>query len=385
MELHVPFFVPCITDDDVEAVVKALRSRWLTGGPLAAEFERLFAEYIGAKYAVSVSSCTAALHLVMRGLDIGPGDEVIVPVLTFAATANAPLFCGARPVLAEIDEMTFNVSPDDIQNKITTKTKAIIVVHYAGQPCDMRRITELADDYKIPIVEDCAHSLGAQFYGRQTGALGIGGCFSFYATKNITAAEGGMVTTNDRELAKRVRQLREHGMTKSAVERESGRTWYYDVVDLGYNYRLNEIQAALGISQLKRINEVNNRRIQAANCYNEELFGVKGIQTPNIAEDRTHVFHLYVVRVLKERYGLSRDELFNYLSARGIGLSVHYTPIHLLKFYRTALGNKLGDFPIAEKIHREILSLPLFPTITKEQINYVSAKIKEACGHQSQG
>jgi dTDP-4-amino-4,6-dideoxygalactose transaminase len=314
----------------------------------------------------------------MRALNIGPGDEVIVPVFTFAATVNAPLFCGARPVLAEIDERTLNVLPQDIQNKLTNKTKAIIVVHYAGQPCDMREITELAEDHRIPVVEDCAHSLGAQFCGRQTGTLGIAGCFSFYATKNMTTAEGGMITTDDKELTRRVRLLREHGMTRGALEREHSDSPYYDIHDLGYNYRLTEIQAALGMSQLGRVNQANNRRIQGAEYYKRRLAGVTGIRLPCVAEDRTHVFHLYVIRVIAEGYGLTRDQLFSHLSQAGIGLSVHYTPIHRLTFYRMILGYKPGDFPTAERVSAEVLSLPLFPTIANDQMDFVCTKIGEA-------
>jgi len=369
-----PFFIPWITDKDKKAVLEALKSRWLTGGPRAKELERMFANYINVKHAVSVNSCTAALHLAMRALNIGPGDEVIVPVLTFAATANAPLFVGAKPVFADIDERTFNISPKDIQNKITEKTKAIIVVHYGGQPCDMKEIMQTAKRHDLYVVEDCAHSLGAEYTGQKTGGVGTIGCFSFYPTKIIITLEGGMVTTNDEKMAEQTRILREHGMTKSAFEREKKATWYYDVVDLGYNYRLNEVQAALGISQLKRVEEINERRIEAAHYYTQKLKEIDGIIPPYGAKDRTHVYHLYVIKVT-ERYGVDRDELYKRLSAKGIGLSVHYTPLHLLTFYKRKLGYQKGDFPVAEKISKEILSLPLFPLIPKAQIDYVVKEI----------
>ena len=373
----VPFFIPWITDEDKKAVLEALTSRWLTGGPKAKELERMFAKCVSVKHSVSVNSCTAALHLAMRALNIGPGDEVIVPVLTFAATANAPLFVGAKPVFADVDERTFNVFPEGIQDKITEKTKAIIVVHYGGQSCDMKEITQIAKRHNLYVVEDCAHSLGAEYIGQKTGGIGTIGCFSFYPTKIITTLEGGMVTTNDEKIAEQTKILREHGMTKSAFEREKKATWYYDVVDLGYNYRLNEVQAALGISQLKRVDEINRKRIEAAHYYTQKLKEIDGIIPPYEANDRTHIYHLYVIRVT-EKYGIDRDELYRRLSVKGIGLSVHYTPLHLLTFYKKKLGYRVGDFPTAEKISKEILSLPLFPTISKAQIDYVIEEIKKA-------
>jgi len=374
----IPFFAPWINDADKEAVYNALQSRWLTGGPKAVEFEGLFANVIGSKYAISVNSCTAALHLAMRVLDIGPGDEVIVPVLTFAATANAPIFCGAKPVFADIDEKTYNISPKSIIDKISEKTKAIIVVHYGGQPCDMKEIMEIAKDHKLPVVEDCAHTVGATYLKRKAGTIGTIGCFSFYPTKILTTLEGGMFVTNNEDLFRRAKILREHGMTRSAVDRESGAAWYYDVIDLGYNYRLNEVQAVLGTSQLKRLSDINRLRVNAANQYSDRLKEIDGIITPFEAKDRTHSYHLYVIRVLEKKIGISRNKLFLELSEKKIGLSVHYTPLHLLTFYKNLLHHSIGDFPVAEQIYNEILSLPIFPTITEDQINQVVNEIKRA-------
>ena len=372
----VPFFVPWVSEQDKKAVLKALESRWLTGGPRAKEFENLFAQYVSTNYAVTVNNCTAALHLAMRVLDVGPGDEAIVPVFTFAATANAPLFVGAKPVFADIEERTFNISPKDVEQKKTKKTKAIIIVHYAGQPCNMKEIMDIAERHNIKVVEDCAHSLSATFQGKKTGSFGAIGCFSFYPTKIITTLEGGMVTTNDKKTAERIQILREHGMTRGAFTREREATWYYDVKDLGYNYRLNEIQAALGISQLKKIDKINRKRIDAARDYTEKLSKVEGIITPYEADSRTHVYHLYVIRVQKEKFGINRDKLFEKLAAKGIGTSVHYTPLHLLTLYKEKLGYKRKEFPVAERLYKEVLSLPLFPTISKRQIDYVVQEIK---------
>lgn len=372
---EVPFHVPWITDEDRKAVLEALHSRWLTSGPKVAQFERSFAEYVGVKYAVAVSNCTAALHLTMRTLGISSGDEVIVPVFTFAATANAALYCGARPVFADIEERSFNISPKEIQEKLTHRTKAVIVVHYGGQPCDMHEITEIAEEGKILVVEDCAHSLGAAYRNQKTGSIGAAGCFSFYPTKNITTIEGGMITTDDEKIARKAKLLREHCMTTTAFERK---TWSYDIVDLGYNYRMNEAQAALGISQLMRVDRANNTRIELAKYYNTRLRDIDGIVLPCILEERTHVYHLYAIRVKKDRYGLTRDQLYGQLRARGVGLSVHYTPLHLLTYYREISRTKFGDFPVAEVAYKEILSLPLFPTLTRAQIDHVSKGIQEA-------
>lgn len=370
----VPFFVPWISEEDKKAVMQALNSRWLTGGPRTKEFEELFTRYTRSKYSVAVNSCTAALHLAMRALNIGSGDEVIVPVLTFAATANAALFVGAKPIFADIDEKAFNISPREIEQKITEKTKAVIVVHYGGQPCDMKEIMEIAEDHNIEVVEDCAHALGALYRGKNAGTFGAVGCFSFYPTKIITTIEGGMATTEDEQTANKMRVLRDHGMTKTAFDREDKASWYYDVVDLGYNYRMNEVQAVLGIAQLKRIDDINEKRCAAAKYYTKRLSDIEGIITPYEAEDRTHLYHLYVIRVLQEKFGVNRDELFRDLSASGIGTSVHYTPLHQLTFYKKLCSGK-QSFPVAERVSKEILSLPLFPTMSKSQIDFVAEEI----------
>ncbi len=376
---EIPFYVPWLTRDDRKAVYDSLKSRWLTGGPQAKKFEELFAHYVGAKHAVAVSSCTAALHLSMRALNIGSGDEVIVPDLTFAATANAPLFCGAKPVFADIDEKTFCISPDDVLEKITQKTKAIIPMHYGGQPCNMKEILEIALDHKLSVVEDCAHSLGATYAGQQTGTFGTMGCFSFYPTKIITTLEGGMITTNDERIEKKLRILREHGMNRNALERELNSNWSYDVVDLGYNYRLPEALAALGIAQLKRIDEGIERRIRAASYYSKQLSkNNMGIVIPYIAENRSHIFHLYTTRVQKNLRGIDRNKVFKRLQSSGIQSSVHYTPLHLLSFYRQFLSEKASHFPVAEKVYEEILSLPIYPTISTRTMKRVTSEINDA-------
>ncbi|TRO47901.1 DegT/DnrJ/EryC1/StrS family aminotransferase [Candidatus Bathyarchaeota archaeon] len=373
----IPFHVPWVTAEERRAVSSALKSRWLTGGSRVVDFETSFAHYVGAKYAIATNSCTAALHLAMRVLKVGASDEVIVPDFTFAATANAPIFCGAKPVFADIDEKTFNISPVDLQSKINSRTKAIIPVHYGGQPCDMKEILEIAEDNKLSVVEDCAHSLGAEYQGVKTGNLGVMGCFSFYPTKIITTMEGGMVTTNDGELAKKLRLLREHGMSKTAIDRESTTTWHYDVVDLGYNYRLTEPQAVMGLVQMKKIEKGIKRRTAISDYYTSKFSkrSKKGIIPPYIVKDRTHVFHLYTIRVKKEETGITRNDLFKKLSKAGIQSSVLYTPLHLMSYYKQFLNKDQTAFPVAEKVYDEILSLPIYPTMTKKERSAVATGV----------
>ena len=314
------------------------------------------------------------MHLSLRALNIKPGDEVIVPVLTFAATANAALFCGAKPVFADVDKKTFNMSTEDFKEKITKKTKVVIPVHYAGQPCDMKEILEIAKDHNLHVVEDCAHSTGSSYQGKQTGTFGIG-CFSFYPTKNMTTFEGGMITTDDELVARKCALRRSHCMTKDAFDREK-LSWYYDVVDLGYNYRLNDVQAAIGISQLKRLNNMNDDKRKNAQYLTSKLKDVAGIITPFEANNRYHPYHLYVIRVIKSDFGIDRNELYLRLSEKGIGLSVHYTPLHLLSFYRKTLGYEKGDFPVAEELYDQILSLPMYPQLKKEQMDFIIQQIE---------
>jgi perosamine synthetase len=376
----IPFYAPWITKEDKRAVSEALKSRWLTGGPVARDFENEFAEYVGTKHAVAVNSCTAALHLSMRVLNIKAGDEVIVPVLTFAATANAPIFCGAKPVFVDIDEKTFNISPKDIQEKITHKTKAIICMHYGGQACDMKEISEIARDHKIDVVEDCAHSLGASYNGTMTGNFGKLGCFSFYPTKIITTFEGGMVTTNDAELDRKLRLLREHGMSRTALDRESNATWQYDVVDLGYNYRLSDPQAALGREQLKRVESGIKKRIRIANVYTKLLSErvPVGVVPPYSAPNRSHIYHLYTIKIQAEAAETTRNKVFKELAEDGIQSSVHYTPLHLMTYYKQFLSEKTRVFPVCDRICKEILSLPLYPSLTHRDVARVVARIEKA-------
>jgi perosamine synthetase len=370
--MKVPYFEPWITDNDKKNIMKALNQRWLTNGPFLSKFENKFQNYINSKHALGVGSATHALHLSNRALGIGPGDEVIVPTFTFVATANSVLYCGATVVLADIDPSTFNISLKSIKNLITKKTKAIIPVHYGGQSCDMDEIMSIAKKNNLKVIEDCAHSLGSKFDNSFCGTMGDVGCFSFYPTKIITTGEGGMITTNKNNLLKKFKQLRSQGMNITPNQREKLIQWKYDVVDLGYNYRLDEIRSSLGLSQLNRINNINKLRIKIANKYNKLLKNIKGISLPVIKSNRNHIFHLYSIKIEKE-YNLTRDELFKKLYDKNIGTSVQYYPLHLMSYNKNKYNNL--DFPVANKIKNQILCLPIFPTMTQKQIQYVASNL----------
>jgi len=363
--IGVPFFSPSITKKDKQAIFKALESPLLTDGPKLREFESAFAKFTGAKFAVGVSNATSALHLAIKSIGIGNGDEVIIPDMTFVATASAVLLAGATPVLADINE-DLNISTKSIEQSITSKTKAILPVHFAGKPCDMTSIRRIAKKNKLIIIEDCAHAIGARYNKKHVGIFGSAGCFSFYPTKNITSIEGGMITTNSKEIAKYVSTLRNHGILKSLRERYThGKPWDYDVLEPGYNYRLDEIRSALGLSQLKRINELNSDREKAFEYYNSKLNNVKGIITPKIGKDMQESFHLYIIRIQKE-YKTSRDSLFKKMLTRGIRTSVHYKPLHEFTVFKrkAKIYDKLEN---SKRAYKEVISLPFYPQISQKQ------------------
>ena len=367
--MNVPLYVPWLTSLDKKAVLSSLKNPQLTDGPILRKFESEFAKYVGSKFAVGVSNGTAALHLSLLSIGIGLGDEVIIPDMTFIATANAVTLSNAKPVCADIDS-SLNISVKSTENKITKRTKAIIPVHFAGYPCNMDEIAKVARKYNLRIIEDCAHSFGAFCNNKHVGTFGDAGCFSFYPTKNITTIEGGIVITNSEKIAKKVASLRNHGLTRTLIERQRGSNpWLYDVVDPGYNYRLDEVRSALGLSQLKRFDEITTRRKQAAKYYNKKLIHVKGIEPVNYQDEKNHVYHLYIIRIKKE-FGISRDKIHKRLYDKSIRTTVHYRPIHQFSYF-----NKLKlydrEFPNTMLAYKECLTLPLFPTITRKQQDYV--------------
>jgi dTDP-4-amino-4,6-dideoxygalactose transaminase len=373
-KIKFPAYEPWISKDDKKIVEKALSQSMLTLGPQLEKFESDFCKYSNSKYAIAVSNCTAALHLSLMALGIKKNDEVIIPDLTFVADANAVLACNAKPVIADINKENFFLSISNIKKNITKKTKAIIPVHIYGQVCNIDEILDIAKDNNLKVIEDCAHAVGTFHKSKHVGTLGSTGCFSFYPTKNITTAEGGMVITNSKQIAEKVRQLRSHGMTKSLQNRYSSEyPWIFDILEPGYNYRLDEIRAALGITQLKRIKKINQLRKKASLYYFKNLQNIPGIILPDMVNDKTHSYHLYTIRVTTP-YKLSRNQLFKKLKDNGIRTTVYWMPIHKYTAYQKFA--KKSNVVNTTKIYDEILALPLFPNISKIHQDSVIKVIK---------
>ncbi len=371
--IKVPFVVPNIDNSDRKAVITALESNLLTGGPTLRKFENSFRDLTGSKYAIGVSNATAALQLSLKSLKIGKDDEVIIPDMTFVATANAVLFTGATPILADINFEDLNISVESIKKNMSSKTKAIIPVHFAGKSCNMKEIRKIAKQYHVKIIEDCAHAVGTKFGYTHVGNFGEAGCFSFYPTKNLTTIEGGMIITNSFKTAQYIMKSRNHGISRTLKERFSnGLPWDYEIFEMGYNFRLDEIRSCLGVNQLKRIKKMNKLRRIAADYYTTNLRSIKGIITPKLNE-KSHSWHLYVIKIQKE-FGTSRDELFKKLLANGVRTSVHYKPLHKFSLYKK-MCKKYGKLTNSSKAYKEILSLPLYPGITKKEQDYVIKQI----------
>jgi perosamine synthetase len=372
-----PYGRQLVDDEDVAAVVGALRSEWLTTGPAVSAFERAFAECVGAREAVAVSSGTAALHAAMAALGVGPGDEVIVPTMTFAASANCVVYQGARPVFADVDAGTLLVDPDHVERLINRRTRAVVAVDYAGHPCDYAALHEIADRLALPIVADACHALGASRDGRPVGTLAALSAFSLHPVKHVTTGEGGVVTTDDPSAAARMRQFRNHGILTDHRQREARGTWFYEMADLGYNYRLSDLQCALGTSQLRKLRAWIARRQAIARQYDEAFSALDGVRPLAVEGGVSHARHLYVVRVDGEQLRGGRDAMFRALRAEGIGCNVHYVPVHLHPYYRSRFGTRPGLCPVAEQAYGEILSLPLFPGMTDGDVADVIAAVRK--------
>ena len=368
--IKVPFVLPEITNDDKKAILSALNQNLLTDGPKLREFETKFAKFTGAKYAIGVSNATAALQLSLKSIGIGKGDEVVVPDLTFVASANAILSTGATPVIVDVSKEDLNISVKSIKKSLTNKTKAIMPVHFAGKACKIDEIKIIAKKNNLKIIEDCAHAIGSRLRKKHVGIFGDAGCFSFYPTKNITTLEGGMVITNSKKISDYIKMLRNHGITKSYQNRfAKGKPWEYDVITPGYNCRLDEIRSALGISQLKRITKNNLRRKKATLYYNSKLKNNESVIIPKILKEEAHACHLYILRIKKDGK-FSRDYLFQKLLKNGIRSSVHYKPIHEFTAYKknAKIIDKLDN---SKLVYKEMISLPLYPQIKKKQQNLV--------------
>lgn len=371
-----PYGRQTVDDDDIAAVVAALRSDWLTTGPRVGEFERDFARTVGAAEAVAVSSGTAALHAAMAALRVGPGDEVIVPAITFAASANAVVYQGATPVFADVEPETLLLEPAEVARLMGPRTRAIIAVDYAGQPCDYSALRRIADG--VPLVADACHALGASDRGLPVGAIANMSAFSLHPVKHITTGEGGMVTTNEPELAARMRIFRNHGITSDHRRREQLGSWEYEMVELGYNYRLSDIQCALGRSQLGKLADWVARRQAIASRYQAAFDSLPAVRPLQVRRHVSHAYHLFVVQLDLES-GLDRREVFRALRARGIGVNVHYQPVHLHPFYRQRFGFGPGLCPNAEAAYERLMTLPLFPAMTDDDVEDVIAAVREVC------
>jgi len=371
------FSPPVIGDDEVNAVVETLRSSWITTGPKTKEFEKKFAEKFGAPAALAVNSCTAALHTALVGLGIGPGDEVITTPMTFCSTVNVIEQVGARPVLVDVEPDTLNIDPDKIEDAVTTKTKAIMPVHYSGHPVDLDAIYDIAERHNLFVVEDAAHAVSAKYKGRYIGTGGTVAAFSFYATKNMTTAEGGMLTGTP-DFVEKCRTISLHGMSRDAWNRYSKEgSWYYEVLLPGFKYNMTDIQASLGLVQLEKLESFQLRRAEIVAKYNQEFKNYDALEIPVAKAEVEHAWHLYVLKLNLEALRINRNQFIEELKVRNIGTSVHFIPIHLHPYYRDKYGYKPEDFPVAFNNYQRILSLPLHAGLSDNDVQDVIAAVVE--------
>jgi len=376
--MPVPYCTPSIGEEEIQEVVDTLRNGFLTTGPKVNTFEHEFAEFIGAKHAIAVNSCTTALTLALAAMDIGPGDEVIVPTLTFCATANVVEHRGATPVLVDIGG-DLQIDPQAVARAVSRKTRAIIPVHYGGQACELESIFSLAENYGLAVIQDAAHAAGAEYRGTKLGAHGLVTAFSFYPSKNMTTGEGGMLTTNDDELAARLRVLAVHGINRSVpgASDEIG-TWLYEVSEPGYKSNMTDIQASIGIHQLRRLPGFIKRRRQIAQQYSEAFADLQEFVTPGDLTGRPHAYHLYTLKIAAEAGRLDRNAFIRTLRKAGIGTSVHFIPLHRHPFYAAKYSYSAGRFPIAETLFPRIVSLPLYPAMSGQDVSHVIAATRQA-------
>ncbi len=372
--MQIPFHKTHTTEEEINAVTEAIKSGWLTMGPKVVEFEEKFKEYVGSDEAVSMNSATAALHLGLKAVGIKHGDEVILPTNTFVATAEVVTYFNAIPVLCDIEEDTHNIDISKIEALITDKTRAIIPVHFAGQPCDMDELYKIAEKYNLKIVEDAAHAIPSSYKGIMIGNLEKSDitCFSFYATKTLSTGEGGMATTNNPKYAKHMKINRLHGISRDAWDRYTTKgAWHYEIVDNGCKYNTTDINAAIGLVQLKKQNMLKEKRAYIASVYNEAFKTLKNVQLPFVKDDRETSWHLYVIKID------NRDEVIERLKEAGVGCSVHFIPIHNHPYYKEKYNYNYEDYPVANRVHEKSLSLPIYPDMSEEEIAFVVKNVKE--------
>nr|WGD93331.1 DegT/DnrJ/EryC1/StrS family aminotransferase [Bacillus subtilis] len=374
-----PYSLPLIGKEEIQEVTETLESGWLSKGPKVQQFEKEFAAFVGAKHAVAVNSCTAPLFLALKAKGIGPGDEVITSPLTFSSTANTIIHTGATPVFADIDQNTLNIDPVNLEAAVTPRTKAVVPVHFGGQSCDMDAILAIAQNHGLFVLEDAAHAVYTTYKQRMIGSIGDATAFSFYATKNLATGEGGMLTTDDEELADKIRVLSLHGMSKAAWNRYSSNGgWYYEVESPGYKMNMFDLQAALGLHQLKRLDDMQKRREEIAGRYQTAFQQISGLITPFVHDDGRHAWHLYVLQVDDKKAGVTRAEMITALKDKyNIGTSVHFIPVHIHPYYQKQFGYKEADFPNAMNYYKRTLSLPLYPSMSDDDVDDVIEAVRD--------
>lgn len=372
MKKAIPYGHQWIDKSDIASVVRVLKSDWITQGPTVERFEQAIAKYCKVRYAVAFSSGTAALHAAYAAAGIGPGDEVITTPMTFAATANAVVYCGGKPVFADIQEDTLNINPEEIVKKITKRTRALAPVDFAGHPAELDRIRKIAREHNLLIIEDAAHALGSVYRGRKVGAIADMTMFSFHPVKAITTGEGGVIATNRKDFYEKLKTFRNHGIVKRS---EKG-AWYYEIENPGNNYRITDLQCALGLSQMKRLGQFIRQRREIARHYNRVFGAMREVIVPTEKAYVRSAYHIYVIRLRLEYLKAGRREIFDALRNEGLGVQVHYIPVHLHPFYRRTFGYRKGDFPVAERYYECAITLPLFPKMTSREINTVIKAVR---------
>ena len=376
-----PYGHQSIGEDDIQSVVDVLRSDWLTTGPKVAEFEEAFAARVGAKYAVSFSSGTAALHGAAFAAGLKPGDEAITTPMTFAATANCVLYQGATPIFADVSSDTLNLDPEKVAAKITPRTRALLPVDYAGHPADLADLQELARRHHLIVIEDASHALGAEYRNRRVGCIADMTVFSFHPVKHLATGEGGMVTTDRADFAETLRRFRNHGISSDARQRQAEGQWHYEMALLGFNYRLTDIASALGLSQLKKLDENLRRRREIAAGYADAFQDLGSITLPAVRSGSRPAWHLYPIRLKLEKLGVERSHVFRALRAENIGVNVHYIPVHLHPYYRERFGTRNGEYPVAEKAYESLISLPMFHSMTDQDVGHVVEAVNKILQH----
>ena len=376
-----PYGRQSIGEDDIQAVTEVLRSDWLTTGPKVGEFEEAFSAWVGARYAVSFSSGTAALHGAAFAAGLKAGDEAITSPMTFAATANCILYQRATPVFADVSPDTLNLDPEKAESRVSSRTKAILPVDYAGHPADLDSIRQIAERHGLVVIEDACHALGAEYRGRRAGSIAHMTVFSFHPVKHLTTGEGGMVTTDNAGFAETLRRFRNHGISSDARQRQSVGQWHYEMVLLGFNYRLTDIACALGITQLRKLEANLERRRQIAARYSSKFCNIRGVIPPAVRSEVNPAWHLYPIRLDLEKLSVGRDDIFRALRAENIGVNVHYIPVHLHPYYRDRFGYHGGEYPIAEDAYLRLISLPMFHGMSDQDVEDVVAAVAKVIGH----